>query len=111
MRLFSWNVNGIRAALRKGFLTFIEDYKPDVLCLQEIKASPDQVDLTLDGYHLYWNPAEKKGYSGTATFARLAPLSVQYGMDRSEHDGEGRLLTLEYQNFYLVNVYAPNATR
>jgi len=111
MKLLSWNVNGIRAVLGKGFGDFVLNEKPDILCLQETKARPEQVDLPLElsGYHGYWNSATKPGYSGVAVFTREQPLDVIEGMGVDEHDTEGRVLTLEYPDFYLVNVYTPNA--
>ncbi len=111
MKLISWNVNGIRAVLGKGLDAFVEGHQPDILCLQETKAHPDQVDLEWldDAYHDYWNPAEKKGYSGTAVFTRKKPKSVSLGMGIKKHDSEGRVLTLEFPSWYLVNVYTPNA--
>jgi len=111
MKLLSWNVNGIRAVLGKGFGEFVLNEKPDILCLQETKARPEQVDLPLElsGYHGYWNSATKPGYSGVAVFTREQPLDVIEGMGVDEHDTEGRVLTLEYPDFYLVNVYTPNA--
>ena len=111
-KLISWNVNGIRAAIKKGFLEFVEKYDPDILCLQETKARPEQVELTLPKYPFkYWNWAEKKGYSGTAIFSKIEPLNIADGLDISKHDSEGRLITLEYQDYYLVNVYTPNSKR
>jgi exodeoxyribonuclease-3 len=111
MKLLSWNVNGLRAVLGKGFGEFVSAEQPDVLCLQETKARPEQVPMPLElgGYHDYWNSAEKPGYSGVAVFTRQKPLSVAYGMGLPEHDTEGRVLTLEYPDFILVNVYTPNA--
>lgn len=111
MKLLSWNVNGLRAVLGKGFGEFVSAEQPDVLCLQETKARPEQVPMPLElgGYHDYWNSAEKPGYSGVAVFTRQKPLSVTYGMGLPEHDTEGRVLTLEYPDFILVNVYTPNA--
>lgn len=110
MKIISWNVNGIRAILKKGFLDFVEKENPDILCLQETKAHPDQVDDMLDDYtHHFWNSAEKKGYSGTAIFSKIKPLSVHYGKDRESHKGEGRIITLEFEKFFLVNVYTPNS--
>lgn len=111
MKLISWNVNGIRAALGKGLPDFLASETPDILCLQETKARPEQVELPLEfqGYQAYWNSAEKAGYSGTAIFTKQAPLSCQYGFGIEEHDREGRVLTLEYPEFYLVNVYTVNA--
>ena len=111
MRLMSWNVNGIRAALKKGFLDFVAQARPDVLCLQETRALPEQVGLEVAGYRAFWNPAEKKGYSGTLTLSRAEPLSVRRGLGDPAHDSEGRVLTLEYPDFFLVNVYTPNAQR
>jgi exodeoxyribonuclease-3 len=111
MKLLSWNVNGIRAVLGKGFGEFVANEKPDILCLQETKARPEQVQLPLElaGYHAYWNSAEKPGYSGVAVFTREKPLEVHLGMGHDDHDQEGRVLTLEYADFILVNVYTPNA--
>jgi exodeoxyribonuclease-3 len=111
MNLLSWNVNGLRAVLGKGFGGFVADQQPDILCLQETKARPEQVQLPLElgGYHNYWNSAEKPGYSGVAVFSREQALAVSLGMDQPEHDTEGRVLTLEYPDFILVNVYTPNA--
>lgn len=111
MRFINWNVNGIRAAIGKGFLEFFEREKPDFLCLQEIKCSDGQVNLELPGYYQYWNYAERKGYSGTAIFTRHEPLAVTRGIGMEEHDAEGRVITLEYPTFYLVTVYTPNAGR
>ncbi|MFH1589368.1 MAG: exodeoxyribonuclease III [archaeon] len=112
MKLVSWNVNGIRAALKKGFLDFVKKENPDILCIQETKAHPDQVDLVLDKYpYHFWNSAEKKGYSGTAIFSKTVPLSESYGLGKKEHDNEGRVITLEFEKFYLVNVYTPNSKR
>ena len=109
MILLSWNVNGLRACLNKGFEDFLRARRPDVLCLQETKMERGQAEIDLDGYHEYWNSAEKRGYSGTAVFTRHAPLAVAYGMDKDVHDHEGRLITLEYEPFYLVCCYTPNA--
>jgi len=109
MKLASWNVNGIRAALGKGFLQSVAVIGPDILCLQEVRASPEQVTLDLPGYQLYWNAAERKGYSGTAVLSKLPPLSVSYGMGVPEHDREGRVITLEFPDYALVNVYTPNS--
>ena len=111
-KLISWNVNGIRAAIKKGFLNFVKQYNPDILCLQETKARPEQVELELSRYPFkYWNWAEKKGYSGTAIFSKIEPLDVADGLDISKHDSEGRVITLEYKDYYLVNVYTPNSKR
>lgn len=111
MRLISWNVNGIRAALKKGFMDFFEDVDADIFCLQETKLSAGQLDLELDGYHQYWNYAEKKGYSGTAVFTKEEPIHVSYGIDMEEHDKEGRVITCEYEDFFLVTCYTPNSQR
>ena len=111
-KFISWNVNGIRAAIKKGFLDFVEKYNPDILCLQETKARPEQVELELPRYPFkYWNWAEKKGYSGTAIFSIIEPLDVVDGLAISKHDSEGRVITLEYTDYYLVNVYTPNSKR
>ena len=109
MKLISWNVNGIRAAIKKGFLDYFNDQNADIFCLQETKLSAGQLDLELKGYHQYWNYAEKKGYSGTAIFTKQEPISVQYGLGIDEHDKEGRVITLEFENFYMVTVYTPNS--
>ena len=109
MKLISWNVNGLRACVGKGFLEFFSQKNPDFLCLQETKLQEGQIDLPLPGYVQFWNYAEKKGYSGTAIFAKEQPLSVAYGIGIPELDTEGRLITLEYPNFYLVTCYTPNA--
>jgi exodeoxyribonuclease-3 len=112
VKLVSWNVNGLRAILRKNFLDYLEDEQPDVLCLQETKASPDQVEqLWPAHYTTYWNAAEKKGYSGTAIFTRQRPLEIHTGIGLAAHDREGRVLTAEFARFYLVNVYVPNSQR
>lgn len=109
MKLVSWNVNGLRACLGKGFYDAVSALDADFICLQETKMQPEQAVLELPGYLQFWNSAEKKGYSGTAVFARQEPLSVTYGMGIDRHDHEGRLITLEYPQFYLVNCYTPNA--
>ena len=109
MKLISWNVNGLRACLGKGFLDFLNREGPDIMALQETKMQQGQAELDLSGWHEYWNSAERKGYSGTAVFAREEPLSVSYGLGREEHDHEGRVITLEYPGFYFVNVYTPNS--
>ena len=111
MKLISWNVNGIRAALKRGFMEFVAEYSPDILCIQETKASPEQVELELPGYRAYWNAAEKKGYSGTLVLTRKEPLSESSGIGVPEHDREGRVIALEYAHWYLVNVYTPNSQR
>ena len=109
MRLISWNVNGLRACVGKGFLDFFHEIRADAVCLQETKMQPDQLTLELEGYSQYWNSAVKKGYSGTAIFTKMTPVLVKNGMDIPEHDNEGRVITCEYENFYLVTVYTPNA--
>ena len=109
MKLLSWNVNGLRACMGKGFLDFFRAEAPDCLCLQETKLQAGQIELELPGYLQYWNYAEKKGYSGTAVFTRTEPLSVRYGMDIDRHDAEGRVITLEFEKFSLVTVYTPNS--
>ena len=111
MRFISWNVNGLRACIQKGFLDYFNKEQPDFFCLQETKLQEGQLDLQLDGYFQYWNYAEKKGYSGAAIFTKHHPLSVRYGMDIPEFDTEGRLITLEYEDFFLVTCYTPNAQR
>lgn len=108
-KLISWNVNGLRACVEKGFSDFFKDVDADIFCLQETKLQEGQITLDLPGYHQYWNYAEKKGYSGTAIFTRKEPLSVFYGLGIEKHDHEGRVITLEFQNFYLVTVYTPNS--
>ena len=109
MKLISWNVNGIRACVTKGFLDFFKEIDADFFCLQETKLQAGQIELELEGYYQYWNYAEKKGYSGTAIFAKQEPISVQYGIGIEEHDKEGRVITLEYEQFYLVTCYTPNS--
>ena len=111
MKLISWNVNGIRACLNKGFLDFFNSENADIFCLQETKCQEGQVELEIDGYTSYWNSAEKKGYSGTAVFTKNKPLKVTYGIGKEEHDKEGRIITLEFEKFYLVTNYTPNAKR
>lgn len=111
MRFISWNVNGLRACVQKGFMDFFRDVDADFFCLQETKLQAEQIQLDLPGYELYWNYAEKKGYSGTAIFTKHSPLSVSYGVGVEELDTEGRLITLEYEEFYLVTCYTPNAQR
>ena len=108
-KFISWNVNGIRACVQKGFLDSFKELDADIFCLQETKLQAGQIELDLPGYHQYWNYAEKKGYSGTAIFTKEEPISVFLGMDKPEHDTEGRLITLEYENFYFVGCYTPNA--
>ncbi|HOK63499.1 MAG TPA: exodeoxyribonuclease III [Soehngenia sp.] len=111
MRLVSWNVNGLRAIMKKGFIESIKKLNPDVLCLQETKMQEGQLDLDVDleEYYKYFNSAQKKGYSGTAVFTKVKPIDVTYGMNKEEHDKEGRIITVEYDDFYLVNVYTPNS--
>lgn len=109
MKLISWNVNGIRAAMGKGFCESMLEQDADIICIQETKMQEGQADVPLEGYHQYWNSAEKKGYSGTAVFTREEPISVTCGIGIPEHDKEGRVLTCEYEDFYLVNVYTPNS--
>ena len=112
MKLIAWNVNGLRAVLRKNFLEYLADEQPDVLCLQETKCTPDDVEpLWPAGYTTYWNCAEKKGYSGTAIFAKTRPRQITTGIGAAGHDGEGRVLTAEFADFFLVNVYVPNSKR
>lgn len=109
MKLLSWNVNGLRACMNKGFMDFFAAQEADCLCLQETKLQAGQIELDLPGYRQYWNYAEKKGYSGTAIFTKEEPLSVRYGMGIPRHDTEGRIITLEFARFYLVTVYTPNS--
>ena len=111
MKLISWNVNGIRACLNKGFLDFFNSKNAEIFCLQETKCQEEQVELKIDGYTSYWNSAEKKGYSGTAVFTKNKPLKVTYGIGKQEHDKEGRIITLEFEKFYLVTNYTPNTKR
>ncbi|MGL5271199.1 MAG: exodeoxyribonuclease III [Selenomonadaceae bacterium] len=111
MKCISWNVNGLRACLTKGFMESMETLAADVICLQETKLQPGQVEIDLPGYFQYWNSAEKKGYSGTAVFSKIKPEQVTYDMGIEEHDHEGRIITLEFADWFLVNVYTPNAKR
>lgn len=111
MRCISWNVNGLRACLKKGFMESFRHLDADIFALQETKMQPDQAILELSGYRQYWNSAEKKGYSGTAVFTRLEPINVMYGIGQEEHDHEGRVITLEFDEYYFVTVYVPNARR
>ncbi len=111
MKLISWNVNGLRACMQKGFADFFNNISADVVCLQETKLQEGQIDFAPEGYYSYWNYAEKKGYSGTAVFTRKKPLSVTTGIGIEEHDHEGRVITLEYEDFYLICVYVPNSQR
>lgn len=109
MKLISWNVNGLRACMKKGFDEFFHAADADFFCVQETKLQEGQIDYHPEGYHCYWNYAVKKGYSGTAIFAKQEPISVTYGMGMEEHDTEGRVITLEYEKFYLITVYTPNS--
>ena len=109
MKLISWNVNGLRACVKKGFLDYFKSEDADIFCLQETKLQEGQIDLDLEGYHQYWNYAEKKGYSGTAIFTKKEPLNVSYGINMEHHDKEGRVITLEFEDFFMVTVYTPNS--
>lgn len=109
MKLISWNVNGLRACVQKGFLDFFKETDADIFCIQESKLQEGQIELELPGYFQYWNYAKKKGYSGTAVFSKQEPLSVSYGIGIEQHDQEGRVITLEFEAFYLVTVYTPNS--
>lgn len=109
MKLISWNVNGLRACVKKGFLDYFKEIDADIFCVQETKLQQGQIDLNLDGYYDYWNYAEKKGYSGTAIFSKRKPLNCMYGINIEEHDREGRVITLEFDDFYMVTVYTPNS--
>lgn len=109
MKLISWNVNGLRACMQKGFSDFFTEADADIFCIQESKLQEGQIDLDLPGYHQYWNYAEKKGYSGTAVFTKKEPLSVAYGIGIDEHDKEGRVITLEFEGFYMITCYTPNS--
>ena len=111
MKLISWNVNGIRAAVNKGFMDFFKDADADIFAIQETKMQEGQLELILDGYYQYWNSAEKKGYSGTAIFTKKKPINVTYGIGIEEHDKEGRIITLEFDEFFFVNCYTPNSKR
>ena len=110
-KLISWNVNGLRSCMGKGFMDFFDSVDADIFCLQEIKLSEGQIEWNKENYYSYWNYAEKKGYSGTAVFSKEKPLSVKYGIGIDEHDHEGRVVTLEFENFYMVTVYTPNSQR
>jgi len=111
MKLISWNVNGLRACMDKGFMDFFKEMDADVFCLQETKLQAGQIEMDLPGYYQYWNYAEKKGYSGTAMFTKRAPLNVTYGIGIEEHDKEGRVITAEFEEYYVVTVYTPNSQR
>lgn len=110
-KLISWNVNGLRSCMGKGFMDFFDSVDADIFCLQEIKLSEGQIEWNKENYYSYWNYAEKKGYSGTAVFSKEKPISVKYGIGIDEHDHEGRVITLEFDNFYMVTVYTPNSQR
>lgn len=111
MKLISWNVNGLRACITKGFEEFFREIDADIFCIQETKMQPEQAELHFEGYKQYWNSATKKGYSGTAVFSKIEPLNVSYDLGMDKHDDEGRVITLEFDDFYLVTVYTPNAQR
>ena len=111
MKLISWNVNGIRACVNKGFKDFFEEINADIFCIQETKCQIDQIELEFEGYKSFWNSAEKKGYSGTAIYTKKEPISVKYGIGIEQHDKEGRVITLEFKNFFMVNIYTPNSKR
>ena len=111
MKLISWNVNGLRACMDNGFMDFFKEMDADVFCLQETKLQAGQIEMDLPGYHQYWNYAEKKGYSGTAMFTKKEPLNVTYGIGVEEHDHEGRVITAEFEEYYVVTVYTPNSQR
>lgn len=111
MKFISWNVNGIRACVKKGFIDYFNEVDADFFCIQETKCQEGQIELPFEGYYQYWNYAEKKGYSGTAIFTKHEPLSVSFGVGEEESESEGRIITLEYETFYLVNVYTPNSQR
>ena len=111
MKLISWNVNGIRACVEKGFENFFREIDADIFCIQETKCQKDQIELEFKGYKSYWNSAEKKGYSGTAIFTKKQPINVKYGIGIEEHDKEGRVITLEFEKFYMVTIYTPNSKR
>ncbi|MBS4216146.1 MULTISPECIES: exodeoxyribonuclease III [Neobacillus] len=111
MKLVSWNVNGLRACVKKGFLEYFQEVDADIFCIQETKLQEGQISLELEGYHQYWNYAVKKGYSGTAVFTKAEPLSVKYGVGQEDDENEGRILTIEFPDFFLVNVYTPNSQR
>ena len=111
IKLISWNVNGIRSVIKKGFKDFIAEENPDVLCLQETKVDPSEFELTIPDYNIYWNSPKRKGYSGTALFSKVKPLQSSLGLNIDQHDNEGRMITAEFSDFYLVNVYTPNSKR
>ena len=109
MKLISWNVNGIRACVTKGFMDFFNEIDADIFCIQESKMQAGQLEIDMPGYYQYWNYAEKKGYSGTAIFTKKEPMSVSYGIGIEKHDKEGRVITLEFEKFYMVTCYTPNS--
>ena len=109
VKMISWNVNGIRACVKKGFMDYFNDVDADVFCIQESKLQEGQIEMDLPGYHQYWNYAQKKGYSGTALFSKKEPISVSYGLGIEEHDNEGRVITAEYEDYYVVTCYTPNS--
>lgn len=111
MKIISWNVNGLRACYKKGFPQFMEEENPDIICIQETKMQEDQKVWSFEGYHEYWNDADKKGYSGTLIYTKIEPLSIQYGLDDGAYNDEGRVITLEFDTFYLINTYVPNVKR
>ena len=111
MKLISWNVNGIRACVNKGFKDFFKEINADIFCIQETKCQIDQIELEFEGYKSFWNSAEKKGYSGPAIYTKEKPISVKYGIGIEQHDKEGRVITLEFKNFFMVNIYTPNSKR
>lgn len=111
MKLISWNVNGLRAVMNKGFMDFFNGIEADIFCVQETKLQEGQIDFAPEGYYVFWNSAQKKGYSGTAIFSKVKPINVTYGINKEEHDKEGRVITAEYNDFYLVNCYTPNSQR
>ena len=111
MRLFSWNVNGLRAIYKKGFEDIFKEINADIFCIQETKMQEAQLDVNLEGYKQYYNYAERKGYSGTAIFSKIEPISVSYGIGKEEHDSEGRVITLEFEKLFLVNCYTPNSRK
>ena len=111
MKIISWNVNGLRAVIKKGFLDFFEEINSDIFCVQETKMQKEQADFNFPGYYEYWNSAEKRGYSGTLILTKQKPLSVTYGIGIEQHDKEGRVITLEFDKFYMVNCYTPNSKR
>jgi len=109
VKMISWNVNGIRACVKKGFMDYFKDVDADVFCIQESKLQEGQIEMDLSGYHQYWNYAQKKGYSGTALFSKKEPISVSYGLGIEEHDNEGRVITAEYEDYYVVTCYTPTS--